>query len=271
MGNGVSPKAYDKEAITRHNADVKGISLGAVPSHITKDQGSFQFYAGISGGVDRMTGHRNESVFNAADDTTNNFASNRAFSDKNAQYSVFGGTSFNMSSLPLFFGPEFYLGRSHATNELREIRSDLPTTPMNRTLQASIQNRYFFGAIIRAGVNLPEEFQAFILFGFDKSQIRYAAFYTPRSAFGFGGINDEPSSYFAIMKWSSSAVWGFGIEKTIYNKFRLGADIRFLDSFKKFQFSSGDMPSGNPAGPDILTSFFNRKNLRFSLRITYLF
>ncbi|MGV8949415.1 MAG: hypothetical protein ACOH2E_08700 [Candidatus Paracaedibacter sp.] len=202
-----------------------------------------QFYAGLSGGIQHMSGKRNESVFNAGNDTTSIFSKGSPLSTNNAHYSLFGGFSWNAPNVPIFIGPEIYIGRGHTEKEHRAFEID-PGTNLSRTIQTRIKQSNFLGGIIKVGANIPWQSRAYALLGADLSQFHYSTFYTPRSVVALGGIGDLPPASFATTKWLRGFTWGVGLEKE-YKCFRLGADIRFIINrlFKaSYDTNSGEGP-----------------------------
>lgn len=250
---------------------LQSLMIGQVSANVQSPQKPLQFYAGLSAGVNQVKGKRSESAYNAdilPPDQTSTFANNVSFSDKKAQYALFAGMSWTIPNSSFFIGPEIYIGRSDTENTRGAFVTD-PATGLNRVLQASIQQKYFMGATLKAGVKLPWQSQAYVLLGIDKGQFRYAAFYVPRSAVGLGAVDDLSPPTFSTTKWLNGFLWGIGFEKTI-NNFQVGADIRFIQ-YKSLK-TSHNANSGDAARPvDQLLSSFKPRNMRFSLRVSYLF
>jgi hypothetical protein len=66
-----------------------------------------QFYAGLVGGIDRMTGRRTEQLSEAAGLTT--YTDNKRILENNSTISVVGGFLWKLPPLPILMGPEVYL------------------------------------------------------------------------------------------------------------------------------------------------------------------
>lgn len=230
-----------------------------------------QFYAGLSGGIQHMSGKRNESVFNAPNSTIT-FAdgiSSSSLSSNNGHYSLFGGFSMTIPNVPIFIGPEISIGRGNTQNEHAESVID-EATGLRRAMQTQIRQLNFLGGSLQVGTQLPWQSRGFVLLGIDLSQYRYSTLYVPRSANAINpAVDDFPPASFASTKWLRGFMWGIGLEKE-YKCFRVGGDIRVV-THKMFR-KSFDAPSGNAARPiDAINSFFKPKVMRFSLRFSYLF
>ncbi|MBM3468958.1 MAG: hypothetical protein FJX71_05965 [Alphaproteobacteria bacterium] len=229
---------------------------------------SIQKYVGISGGVGRMTGRRDESVFNAIGvPRLSIFASNVRFTSSKAAYSLFAGFTSDIPGVPIFLGPEIYLGRSDSESQYKQSVLD-PNTGANRAMQTSIRQSYFYGLSVQAGVHLPYQTRAYALLGCDASQFQYQTFYVPRSAALLAApANDLSPPTFSASKTLKGFMWGFGVEKN-WNSFRVGADIRFINySRLKVSYIT---PSGDGTN-DIITNAFKPRNIRAMVRLSYLF
>ncbi len=234
-----------------------------------------QFYAGLSGGVERMTSRQNQSVSYPAgvglgvpSDIT--FLSNRSQSSKNGYYSAFGGMTWNIPDTSLFLGPEIYVGRSNTQIENRITVPD-DVNLVNRVMQTSISASNFIGGSIQAGCKLPAQLRAYVLLGVESSQFRYTTFYVPRSHNALtGGVSpDIPPASFAATKWLSGFSWGFGLEKE-FNSFRLGGDIRLIH-YRELKASYVTDSADAIHSLETISNAFKPKNIRFSIRWTYLF
>lgn len=247
-----------------------GISLvcaGAI-SHETRPHKPVQFYLGVSGGLETLSGRRNEVVLNNTDPQVSTFADNKSLSSRNGQYALFGGFSVNIPNVPIFIGPEIYLGRGHTARENSGSFIDTGNNTF-RHMKTIINQSDFVGGIIQAGVNLSCQYRAFFLLGGDISKFRYSTFFVPRSALAFGALSDLPAASFATNKWLRGFVWGLGVDKQ-YKCFRFGADIRFM-TYRTFK-ASYTTNSGDPIDPiDTINNSFKPRHVRFSLKLSYLF
>ena len=94
-----------------------GLTAGQANANVTVPSKAVQFYAGLSGGVERMSGRQNQSISYPGGAALGvpefiSFLSNVSQSSKNGLYSAFAGFTWNIPSIPLFLGPEIYIGRS---------------------------------------------------------------------------------------------------------------------------------------------------------------
>jgi len=223
-----------------------------------------EFYTGLSGGGSWVKGRRTDSVFdpNLAPPVTLYFSNNRGFSESNAQYSAFGGVSVSFPQTGIVLGPEIHLGRSHGNHEVREWLFE-PLTGTSRTLVSALSPSAYLGAVLRVGYEFGAGYVAYLAFGGEVGRYKNRVTYVPQSAAGLGGV-DTRSGFFQSQKWLRGALWGIGLEKKLHS-YRFGTDLRFADynSFKT------DFPY-TPSNETVLNTF-KFKNVRFSLRISYLF
>jgi len=244
-------------------------SLPAEAEHLAPPAKPLQFYVGLSGGINSMTGRRDEKVTNYPDPAqpVNIFSDNLRFSNKNAFYSAFAGFTWNISKLPLFMGPEIYLGRTNTESERRaSVRYEGDGTV--RTMQTSIQQSNFAGTSAQIGINFPHQTRSYLSLGIEFSRFHHSTFYIPRSAIAaVGAVEDLLPPSFATTKCLKGFVWGIGAEKA-YKNFRFGGDIRFIN-YKTFK-ASYTTNNPDPLAPvDVIINSFKPKNIRFSLRFIY--
>jgi hypothetical protein len=223
-----------------------------------------QFYAGISGGINWSKGRRTDSVFDPlAVPPETLYFSNKNFHETNGQYSAFGGVSFSFPETRVIFGPEFYIGRSHGEQTIRETILE-PLTGTSRTLVSSLSPTTYLGAVLKVGYEFLSSYTGYIVLGGEANRHINKITYVPRSNAGLGIGPDFPAGFFGKTSWLTGFIWGFGLERK-FNCIQVGTDIRFADygSFKVQQ----------PYGPSDETVFntFKFKNIRLSLRLSYLF
>src|SRR5690606_22832850 len=98
-------------------AIISGVNgVNAAP---TSSQISTQFYLGLSGGAERMTGKRSES-FTEDDPLSNRIKiidQTQSMSTNNAMTSLLAGFSWKLSNLPVLLGPEIYFGRGNTSSK----------------------------------------------------------------------------------------------------------------------------------------------------------
>lgn len=241
-----------------------------------------QFYAGISLGVQRLTGHRNEYV-----DYTNtgvvvgagipgteiiSFSTQKGFSNNSGCYAAHVGFTWDIPQTLVFFGPEVYLGRGSTVNELKQDVPDLTGTHTSRYLTASVRQLTFWGGALQAGLNCPWNSKAYLLLGLETSQFEYSGTYIPRSQAALAGfmgaglpITDYPSTILNARKWLRGFMWGLGWDKRI-NAVKIGFDVRIIQ-YRSLKTSQQALAYE----PETLFSSFKPKNIRFSLKISYVF
>ena len=168
-------------------------------------------------------------------------------------------------------GPEIYLGRGSTHNDLTVGISDLPSTEASRNVSASLRQSNFFGVAFQIGLRAKWDFRPYMLLGVERSQFEYVGSYVPRSqAFlfqlaGAGPDRDYPATPLNKTKWLSGFMWGLGLEREIHS-IRIGADIRLIH-YKEFKTQA----LANAFEPETFFTAIKPKNVRFGLRISYLF
>jgi hypothetical protein len=233
-----------------------------------------QFYAGASLGVQRLTGKRSEVALYdnllLVDLETISFANQKPFSNNNGCYAAHVGFTWNVPKTMVIFGPEIYLGRGSVTNDLKAIQID--ANNFKRSLNASIRQQTFFGGALQVGLNCRWNLRPYLLLGLEKSQFEYSGIYIPRSQQGLanaalnaGPAVDYPDTLLNARKWLRGFLWGFGIEKDIHS-IRIGADIRII-YYREFKTSQ----LATAFEPETLFSTFKPKNIRFGLKLSYIF
>lgn len=214
----------------------------------------FHFYAGLSGGVNRMTGRRSENVFVVPTREVVTFTDNLNFKDTNAQYSGFAGFSWLIPHTGIFIGPEVHLGKSHTESKFQAIIRD-PLAADQRTLNSTFSQSTFFGAVARVGYKFSS-YSIYAVLGAESSQFFNTVTYVP-----FGPTSP---AFFKSKKWLKAFLWGFGLEKQI-NCVRFGAEVRATN------YGQYKVNYSYPAANETINNLFKTKNIRFSLRVSYLF
>ena len=233
-----------------------------------------QLYAGLSLGVQRLTGRRSEITQATSDrlippEETVIFSDRLHFSNNNGYYSAHAGFTWDVPNIPFFFGPEIYLGRGSTTTDLKQTVLETDNK-LKRTLSASISQSWFWGGSLQIGVNY-QGLRPYLLFGIDKSAFEYVGIYVPRSEaaidliLGNPGVLDFPNTLLKTRKWLRAFFWGAGIEKQ-FNNWRLGADVRVM-RYKELKSAYKAITTD----PETLFSSFKPNNIRFGLKASYLF
>lgn len=217
-------------------------------------QKTLQFYAGLSGGINQMSGKRSESVDTPAAAETTVFSNQQNFNDRKAQYAAFAGASYFIPQTKIFIGPEIYVGRGHGEQELQKSVFD-PGVGDRRILTSSFSQSVFFGGTLKGGYNFGSCL-GYVILGGESSLFKSHINYVP--------FAPDPSGSYKSSKWLKGFLWGIGLEKRL-NNILLGADVRFVQ-YGKFKVQSPHLPSR-----ETVFASFKPKNIRFSLRLSYVF
>lgn len=238
-----------------------------------------QFYAGVSFGAQRLSGHRNENAFydppGGAGPVglrgTIYFANQKPFSNINGFYLSHIGFTWDIPQAPIFLGPEIYLGRGSMHNDLNVGVPDDPNfTETIRNVSVSLRQSTFWGGAVQVGFKMKWGCRPYMLLGLERSQFEYVGSYIPRSqaqlnlALG-GPTADYPSTTLNKKKWLSGFLWGLGLERQI-DSIKLGVDIRLIH-YKEFKAAA----LANAFEPETFFTAIKPKNIRFGFKISYLF
>lgn len=235
-----------------------------------------QFYASLSVGVQRLSGRRSEIVNYEASPgnpygppETINFSNLKPFSNKNGSYSGHVGCTWDIPRTAFFLGPELYMGQGSTRNNL--IVSFKDQNFFVRSLNATIRQSTFLGGALQVGFNWISNSRLSLLLGLEGSQFEYFGMYVPRSQLALSAVpgpgpgEDFPATTLNTSKWLSGFMWGLGVEKQIQS-FRIGIDFRMVH-YKEFKASYTALA----AEPETLYTVIKPKNIRFGLKISYLF
>jgi hypothetical protein len=244
-------------------------------------QNALQLYLGCSVGTQRFSGHRDENAFYNPDPAggfptgvpgTIYFANQKPFSNINGFYLGHVGFTWNIPQTLIFLGPEIYLGRGSLHNDLNvSVKDDPAFTPTIRSVNASLRQSTFFGGVVQIGFNAKWGLRPYMMLGLERSQFQYRGNYTPRSqAFlsaggGLGPADDYSPTSLNRTKWLKGFLWGLGCERQI-SSIKLGADIRFIH-YKEFKADT----LADAFDPETFYTIIKPKNLRFGLRVSYVF
>ena len=224
-----------------------------------------EVYAGLSGGFNWINGRRTDSVFvpEAIPPETLYFTNGLNFRESNAQYSLFGGVSVSIPQTRIIIGPEIHVGRSHGEQEVHDFILDAPTGT-SRTLSSSLSPTTYLGAVLKIGYEFFPDYIGYIVLGGEANRYKNKVTYVPQSNLGLGIGPDFRSGFFEKVSWLTGCLWGIGLEKKL-NNFRLGTDIRFID------YGSFKVQLPYQASNETVVNSFKFKNIRLSLRLSYLF
>ena len=134
-------------------------------------QKPIQFYAGLSGGIERMNGRRTEGLTEIVGGAPfqSIYTTNKRMLENNATVSFIAGFLWKFPPLPLLMGPEFYFGRGNALSNVTDIRRD-PAGVNNRFYSTDFQRKFFYGGLIRVGYQFCRDYLISFALGIDRSQ-----------------------------------------------------------------------------------------------------
>jgi hypothetical protein len=230
-----------------------------------------QFYAGLAGGMEQMTGRRSESL---DEEDLNNppariqtiYNQNLRMSQANPAVSLMGGFLWNMPAQPLVLGPEIYFGRGSTLHSVKDYRPD-PFGALGlgdtRSYTADFQRRYFFGILARAGIRFCEKYLAYLSLGYDRSQFNISGLVSlfPRSRQIKATILQKRKSY-------NGMVFGIGLEKEI-QQVNVGIDMRLIKYGTQTFFNDLNQPAGE--APASVTLRVRPTIYSAALRVSYRF
>ncbi|MGV8949417.1 MAG: hypothetical protein ACOH2E_08710 [Candidatus Paracaedibacter sp.] len=186
-----------------------------------------QFYAGLVGGIDRMTGRRTEQLSEAAAITT--YTNNMRMLENNSTISIVGGFLWKLPPLPILMGPEVYFGRGNATSSVTATTRD--ALGNNRYYSTDFQRKFFYGGLIRVGYLFCPDLLGILSLGIDRSQFLTKRTLTTNSisrtkgfnGFSLGGGLEKHFGHF-----------GFGVDfKLIQYRRQLTSDPVVLNAVKR--------------------------------------
>jgi len=224
---------------------------------------TMQFYAGLSGGFERMAGRRTDSV--TEDDLAGGIGqlqtifSNKGMSENNAVTSLIGGFLWGFPQSTILIGPEIYFGRGNTASAVQDDRLDL--TPAFRHYSTTLQRKNSYGLILRAGYQFNENYLGYLSAGYDKGQFATdrVITYAPRNV---------TATRAKKTKWLNGLSLGMGIEKKC-GSFVVGVDLRMI-KYSTFRVTDAlnIAPGINPGFIDFSAS---PKIYSGNLRISYQF
>lgn len=223
-----------------------------------------QFYLGVAGGVERMSGRRSESLNEesaaaAGVRVISVYSDNRRMTENNPSLSGMAGFVWKLPSVPVMMGPEVFLGRGTTLSSLKDTRLD--TTPENRFYMTDFQRKTFYGALVRLGFQFCQTYFTYLSVGVDRAQFSI----TRAIANDQGNVPTTRAQY---TKWFNGFLLGVGFEKTIAS-LKVGIDLRMVNYRKR---SFGDSMNVAPGIAPALLSFSARPVVYSAgLRISYLF
>jgi hypothetical protein len=177
--------------------------------HQTLIEKPVQFYTGLVGGIDRMTGRRTEQLSEAAAITT--YTNNMRMLENNSTISLVGGFLWKFPPLPILMGPEVYLGRGNAMSSFTATTQD--ALGNNRYYSTDFQRKFFYGGLIRVGYLFCPDLLGSLSLGLDRSQ-----FLTKRTL---------TTNFINRTKGFNGVSLGAGVEKH-FGHFGFGLDVKLI-------------------------------------------
>ena len=226
----------------------------------------FQFYVGLSGSGEQMSGRRSESfneenlLLGSPARTQTVYTNNLRMLEKNAVVSLMTGFLWKIPTLPLLIGPEIYAGRGNALSAVKDVRLDPFVGGENRLYSTDFQRKSFYGILMRVGYQFCEKYLVSLSLGIDRSQ-----FSIERSLHYDGTV---PATLIKRTPWLNGVVLGVGLER-IFNQFIVGLDCRMIQYRKYNSVDNVDVAAG--VTPAFLNFSVQPKITMVSLRVSYRF
>lgn len=226
-----------------------------------------QFYAGLSGGFERMTGRRTDSIREdsplAAGTFITTVFADKGMNETNVETSLVGGILWQFPQSSIVLGPEIYIGRGNTQSNIKDDRPDLNIGVGNsfRHYSTTLHRKIYGGLLVRAGYQFGENYLGYVSAGYDKGQFAIDRVMTY-----------EPQTLAATRatktKWLNGLLFGFGLEKKC-SSFIVGFDFRII-KYSTFRIIDG---LNNAAGflPGSINFSASPKVYSCALRISYQF
>jgi len=180
------------------------------------------FYAGMVGGIERMTGRRAESLTEtiAGVPTVTTYGVDQRMLENNGNLSFVGGFLFGPPAESMRIGPEFFFGRGNALSNVSDARQT-PDGLNNRFYSTDFQRKFFYGGLIRVGYLFCEKYFPSLSFGIDRSQFR-----TKRILALDPGPNRQ-ATVIDRTKGFNGFLFGIGFERH-FKHLILGVDLKLI-------------------------------------------
>lgn len=187
---------------------------------------TMQFYAGLSGGLERMTGRRADSITEdsplAAGTFVTTVFANKGMNETNVATSLVSGFLWQFPQSSILLGPEIYIGRGNTISTIQDERPDLNIGGGNsfRHYSTILQRKIYTGLLLRAGYQFEENYLGYVSAGYDKGQfaVDRVMTYEPQTLAATRATNT---------KWLNGLLVGFGLEKKC-SSFIVGLDFRII-------------------------------------------
>lgn len=223
---------------------------------------AFQFYLGATGGMERMSGKRSDSLNEAdagGDRITTVYVDNRRMFENNPTLSAMTGVLWKIPSLPVLIGPELFLGRGATLSSVKDTRLDL--VPETRFYTTDFQRKLFYGALVRLGYQFCTDYLTYLSVGYDRSQFLISRAITNDQV-------NQPTTMTQYTKWFNGFLLGLGLEKKIASLI-VGVDLRMVKYRRRKFVDNMNVPQG--IGPGFLSFSVRPIIYTVGLRLSYQF
>ncbi|MBX9804381.1 MAG: hypothetical protein K2Y18_01360 [Alphaproteobacteria bacterium] len=203
-----------------------------------------EFYAGVSGGIEQLSGFHSDSfAVNAAPEENRVFADKSSFPSSNKGTVITGmtGILWNIPTLPFYLAPEIYIGKGDRESTFRVNYVDnFPVPADNRTYSSLLQRKSFYGALLKAGYKFYQTYTVYISAGLDVGN-----FSITRSMTKDVGIPDTNTSTVRTNKSFTGLLWGIGFEKQM-GSFKVSLDFKGVNYGRKNFVDAITTTNGTP-------------------------
>jgi len=178
------------------------------------------WYAGMVGGIERMTGRRSESLTETIANvpTVTTYGIDHRMLENNGNLSFVGGFLIGPYSESIRIGPEFFFGRGNALSNVSDTRLD-PAGAINRFYSTDFQRKFFYGGLVRIGYLFCEKYFLSLSIGIDRSQFRTKRIFALDPNF-VANVIDRTKGF-------NGFLFGVGFEK-LFKNFIIGIDFKLI-------------------------------------------
>jgi hypothetical protein len=181
-----------------------------------------QFYAGMVGGIERMTGRRSEGLTETVGGVSTQFSytNNIRMLENNAYLSFMGGFLWKLPPLPILIGPELYFGRGNTRSTVTNTTTTNPAVPgQTRLYSTEFARKFFYGGLIRIGYHFCRDYLVSFSLGIDRSQFLTKRYFALDSS-----VNPTVISR---TKGFNGVLFGLALERQ-FKHFIVGVDFKLI-------------------------------------------
>jgi hypothetical protein len=200
------------------------------------------FYLGMAGGLERLNGRRSEGLSEiiAGVTTVTSYTSNFRMLENNGYLSFVGGFLWKFPPLPIYIGPEVYLGRGNARSTVTD-SNHVDNLGNNRFYSTDYARKLFYGALMRIAYEFcPKYFASFSL-GFDRSQFQI------RRYFSLDPL--VPATIINRTRTLNGYIIGFGLDK-FFKQFVVGLEFKVIQ-YRRQQITDSITITNAPASSNL--------------------